>query len=301
MYSNRLAAPKSVRCSDSGRIPAGPRAQPRGGELDAAAEERRGSVHDTCLRRVIVACAWRRNQRSVCQNFRELEGEHGNMEIVELAAEPRTAVGKGLRTLRDEGNVPAVVYGHGVLSLPIQINERSLDRWLAAGGANSLVNLAITGVDEIHTVLVREIQRYPTRPKVLHLDFYKVSMTEKIQASVPLVIVGKSRAVSDGTAVMVQNLDDVEVECLPGDLPSSLTVDISGLERTDQHIMVKDIPLPEGVALVSDREMAVISLVPVRQVEEEEAVAAVAAAPEEVEVVAKGKAAKAAELGEEED
>jgi large subunit ribosomal protein L25 len=231
----------------------------------------------------------------------EVEGEHRNMSIMELAAEPRTAVGKGLRSLRDAGYVPAVLYGHGVSSLPIQVSERSLERLLADGGANTLVNLSITDTDEVHTVLVREIQRYPTRPKVLHLDLYKVLMTEKIQASVPLVIVGKSRALTEGMAAMVQSLDDVEIECLPGDLPSSLHVDISGLVRTDQHILVRDIPLPEGVELMSDPAMVVISLVPARVVEEEAAEVAGAPTPEEVEVVAKGKAAKAAELGEEEE
>lgn len=221
------------------------------------------------------------------------------MEIMELAAEQRTAVGKGLKSLRDAGYVPAVLYGHGVSSLPIQVGERSLERLLASGGANTLVNLSIAGADETHTVLVREIQRYPTRPKVMHLDFYKVLMTERIQASVPLVIVGKSRAISEGMAVMVQNLDSVEVECLPGNLPSSLHVDISALVSTDQHILVGDIPLPEAVELVSDPETAVISLVPARGAEEEAAEEVAAAEAEEVEVVAKGKAAKASELDEE--
>jgi len=215
------------------------------------------------------------------------------MATLELQAEPRTAVGQGLRKLRDEGYVPAVLYGHGFPSQPLQVGERVLERLLAHGGAHSLISLSIAGAPEPYTVLMREIQRYPTRPQVRHVDFYHVVMTEKLQTDVPLVLVGQSPAVASGMAALVQNLDSVEVECLPGDLPAALKIDISVLERTDQNILVSDMVVPPGVEILEDPETVLITLAFARvAVEEEEAALPEA---EEVEVVAKGKAARGIE------
>ncbi|MDH7484998.1 MAG: 50S ribosomal protein L25 [Anaerolineae bacterium] len=218
------------------------------------------------------------------------------MATLELQAEPRTAVGRGLRKLRDEGYVPAVLYGHGLAAQNLQVAQRALERLLAHGGAHSLISLSVAGVQEPYTVLLREIQRYPTRPQVLHVDFYRVVMTEKLQTSVPLVLVGQSPAVASGMAALIQNLDSVEVECLPGDLPSALEIDISVLERTDQNILVSDLTLPPGVEILEDPETVLVSLAAARVAVEEEAVVPEA---EEVEVVAKGKAAKGIEEEEE--
>lgn len=214
------------------------------------------------------------------------------MATLELQAEPRTAVGRGLRKLRDEGYVPAVLYGHGLAAQNLQVEQRALERLLAHGGAHSLISLSVAGVQEPYTVLLREIQRYPTRPQVQHVDFYRVVMTEKLQTSVPLVLVGQSLAVASGMAALIQNLDSVEVECLPGDLPSALEIDISVLERADQNILVSDLVVPSGVEILEDPETVIVSLAAARVAMEEEAVVPEA---EEVEVVAKGKAAKGIE------
>lgn len=222
------------------------------------------------------------------------------MTTFELQAEPRTAVGQGLKKLRDQGYVPVVLYGHGIPSQVLQVEERALNRLLAHGGAHNLVSLSITGAREPYTVLMREIQRYPTRSQVLHVDFYAVVMTEKLHANVPLVIVGESPAVVGDTAALVQNMDSVEVECLPGNLPAALEIDISGLERTDQNVCISDIVCPPGVDILEDPEAVIISLAVSRAAlveEEEEEVEIAAPEAEGVEVVAKGKAAR----GEEEE
>ena len=220
------------------------------------------------------------------------------MATFELQAEPRTVVGRGLRELRDEGYVPVVLYGRGFPSQSLQVEERALKRLLAHGGAHSLVSLAIAGTEEAHTVLVREIQRYPTRPQVRHVDFYRVVMTEKMQTAVQLVLVGESPAVTGGLAALVQNLDSVQVECLPGDMPSALEIDISVLERADQNILVSDLVPPPGVEILEDPEAVLISLAAARAVleeEEEEEMEAIVPGMEDVEVVARGKAARGLE------
>jgi large subunit ribosomal protein L25 len=192
-----------------------------------------------------------------------------------------------------------VLYGHGISSQPLQVEERALRLLLARGGEHNIVSLSIAGTKESHMVLVREIQRDPLKPLVLHVDFYRVVMTEKLQAHVPLVVVGESPAVVDGLGALVQNLDSVEVECLPGDLPSSFEVDISVLERTDQNVTVGDIASPQGVEILDAPETVIISMAIARvlEEEEEEEVEIAVPEPEDVEVVAKGRAAKG--IGEE--
>lgn len=225
------------------------------------------------------------------------------MNTLELQAEPRSAVGRRLRKLRDQGYIPAVLYGPEIDPRPLQVKEGHLNRVLAQGGAHGLITLSIADTKERHTVLMREIQRYPTRSQVLHVDFYRVVMTEKLRTEVPLVLVGESPAVVSGMAALVQNIDSVEVECLPGNLPSALEVDISRLRKADQSLTIGDIVPPEGVEILEDPETVVVSLALSR--------AALAAAeeemmeegvptpePEEVEVVAKGKAAKGIEAEE---
>ena len=143
-------------------------------------------------------------------------------------------------------------------------------------------------------MLAREIQRHPTTPQVLHIDFYRVLMTERMQSSVPVVIVGSSPAVTANLAALIQNLDSIQVECLPGDLPASFEVDISILERSDQNIMVGDLVAPKDVTILDDADTVLFSLAAARaEEEEEEEDEALFGAPEqeEVEVVAKGKAA----------
>jgi len=226
------------------------------------------------------------------------------MTMLELQAEPRTAVRRGLKRLRDQGYIPAVLYGHGISSQPLQVEERALNRVLARGGAHALISLSIAGTKERHTVLVREIQRHPTRRQVLHVDFYRVVMTEKLHAEVPLLLVGESPAVASGVAALIQHMDSVQVECLPGNLPSALEVDISLLKRVDQSLCIGDLARPDGVEILEDPEAVVVSLVTSRiaRVEGEEAeVEVITPEPEEVEVVAKGKAAKGIEEEEKEE
>ena len=217
-----------------------------------------------------------------------------------LQVEPRTIIGRGLTELRNQGYVPAVLYGQGSEAQALQVNARDLDRMLAHGGAYSLVSLSIEGVKEPQMALVREVQRYPTRPAVVHVDFYSVVMTDMLEADVPVVIVGESPAVLNDEAAIVQNVDSVQVQCLPGNLPSSFELDISVLERSDQNILLSDIVVPAGVEILDHLETVAISLAAARapvEEEEEDEYGLEAPEAEEIEVVAKGKAASG--IGEE--
>jgi large subunit ribosomal protein L25 len=173
-----------------------------------------------------------------------------HMEDFTLQVEKRTSTGHKVRLLRSEGWVPAVVYGGADPSQSVQLNAREFDRVLGKGGASNLLNLE--GADFPRTrVLIRELQRHPVRRNVLHVDFVRVASGQRITMAVPLHLVGHAPAIELG-AVLLQNVDSVEITCLPDDLPQSIEIDVSGLAEVTDRIYARDLKLPQGVVLASD-------------------------------------------------
>ncbi|HRX03300.1 MAG: 50S ribosomal protein L25 [Anaerolineae bacterium] len=181
------------------------------------------------------------------------------MEEYSLQVAMRDANGVKPGKLRAEGFTPAVVYGAEIAPQTVQIESRELDRLLARGGASHLVNLEGEKFAKTR-VLIREVQRHPVRREVLHIDFVRVSVGQKIRMAVALHLVGESPAVEEG-AILLQNVDSVEIECLPDSLPSFIEVDISGLVHIHDRIHATDLKLPPGVELYGDlSDEALISL-----------------------------------------
>ncbi len=208
------------------------------------------------------------------------------METYVLSAQKREVSGHGVRHLRAEGLVPAVVYGAGQPAAMIQVNAKEAEALLSRGGATHLVELeGLNGGRD--RVLIREIQRHPLRRTLLHMDFVRVAAGAKIRVDVPLALVGVAPVTAEG-AIVLQNADTVEIECLPENLPDHIEVDISGLTDTHARITFRDLKLPPGVQLlVEHQDAAVVSVSVPRAVlhaeEEEEGAAA------EPEVIKKGK------------
>ncbi len=221
------------------------------------------------------------------------------MEQTELTAQRRTITGKKVKRLRQQGIIPAVLYGPGVESIPIQVEERALNRAMRRAGQR-LINLRIEGDPQPHRVLAREVQRDVITGRVLHVDFLEVSLTQKLTTRVPVVLVGEPDPVHRGLAVLLQGVDEVEISCLPEDLISSIEVDVSDL-KLDQVIQVKDLRVPAGVEILTEPEEMVAQLSLLRvakaQLAEEEAIGE-EVSPDEVEVIAKGKTAAEEELDE---
>jgi len=211
------------------------------------------------------------------------------MEQIELKTQKRTVLGKKVKNLRLEGLVPAVLYGRETDSIPLQIEERELNRVLAQAGGHQLIALKIGRARKRHVALTREVQWDVIAGIPIHVDFYAVVMTEKITTEVPLALVGAAPAMIREGAILLQNLDEVEIECLPGDLIAAIEVDLSGLEEMDQAIYVKDLQVPPAVEILTDAGEIVAKVVWAAAEEVEEVVVAVPVAPEEVEVIAKGK------------
>lgn len=216
---------------------------------------------------------------------------------VEIAAKPRTVFGKKVRFLRREGWTPANVFGHHFDSTAVQLRTRELEHLLAHAPRNALLSLLLDGHQE--TVLIKVVQRKQTSTDLYHVDFYRVSMTERLRADVPIVFMGEAPAASMEDATILAAIDALHVECLPGDLPTQIEVDLSRLEHVDDSIYVRDLALPSGVTcLVAEDELVVKALAPrveeeVPEVEEAEAAAeaeaAEAEAPEAAEQPAEEK------------
>ena len=222
------------------------------------------------------------------------------MEQFELKAEKRTIIRKRVKGLRREGLVPAVLYGPKTEAIPIQCDERELQRVLARAGGTNLISLKIGRARGPKVALAREVQRDVITNELYHVDFYQVVMTEKVSAEVNIVFAGQSFPVQQNEAMLLKGTDSVEIECLPGDLIHSIEVDLSTLLEIDDAIYVKDFQVPNNITILTDGDEMVAKVQRFREIEvEEEVEEVVEMAPEEVEVIAKGKAVEAEGVEEE--
>ena len=186
-----------------------------------------------------------------------------------LSVESRTESGRHVKHVREQGYVPAVIYGQGEDAVSIQFREIDLVRILRSGGYSQLIEL--TGLEKKPVnALIKEIQRHPVRRSIMHVDFYKVQMDVKIQTDVPVHMVGESEAVRGG-AVIIHHMDTIPVECLPGNIPESFVADMSKLETLEDVITVADLPVPEGVEVLADPNAPVIGLTISRKLAEDAA------------------------------
>lgn len=185
------------------------------------------------------------------------------VQAIQLNVSARNA---GARQTRSAGKIPAVIYGHGIKSDVVQVDAKEFIKAFRQAGHTLLVDLSLDGKE--HNVLIKEVQIHPLSDNFLHVDFYQVRMDETVKADVTLSFIGESGAVKDLGGVFIRNIDSVEVEALPKDLPRELVVDISGLTGFDAVIRIADITLPAGVVVHSDAA-AVICLVQAPRTEEE--------------------------------
>jgi large subunit ribosomal protein L25 len=206
-------------------------------------------------------------------------------DTITLEAENRATVRNDVKALRRSGKVPAVVYGHNIAPISVQLDTRKVNNTLRKTGRNTLISLSVDGASAPKMVLVREVQRDPVKRTLLHLDFYEVSMTERITATIRVICAGEPADVKSGQGVLLQERDTLEIECLPADLIDSVTVDVSNM-NIDDVIRVKDLQIPPGITLREDLEEDVVRLTRFVEAKVEEAAAA---EPSEVEVIEKGK------------
>lgn len=219
------------------------------------------------------------------------------MAEYQLNLEVRENAGKGVaRKLRAAGRIPGVCYGAGLQTRPIALDSRALEKALRTSSAGLNTLFDVQGGGEFHgkSVLVKELQRDPVKGSLVHADFYAVDLTKEIEVAVPLHLVGSAAGLMNG-GIVDHQLREIVVSCLPGAIPESFSLDVSALDIGDT-LHVRDVLLPEGVTLVSDPGLGVVSVVLPAKAEEE--VAAEAAAAEAAAAPAEGEAGAAPAEGE---
>jgi large subunit ribosomal protein L25 len=221
------------------------------------------------------------------------------MERIDLETQLREEKGKQpVKRLRLGGLIPAVVYKGGGDSLSLKLSLKDLMKVIGTkAGVNVIINLKIEGkAKKDKTVMIKEIQKNPVKGDIIHVDFNEISLTETSRFKVKLEPKGESAGVKEG-GTLERIIWEIDVECLPTQIPEKLEVDISALKIGDS-VFVKDIKPVEGVKILQDPSMIAMSVKPPFVEKAAEAVPAEGAAPEEPELIRKKKEAE--EEGEEE-
>ncbi len=204
-------------------------------------------------------------------------------EKVELIVTPREAMGSAAKHLRKEGILPANIYGHQEASQAIQINVRDFEQIVRSHAATGLIRLRQSGDGAVQTALIRHVQHDPRSGKAIHVDFFRVSMTERLVVRVALHFIGEAPGVKDEGGVLLHLLDAIEVEGMASDLPEFIEVDISPLSEIDSILHAGDVKLPDNFILITDAGEGVAKIAATRaekaEVAEEAAKAAEVAAP----------------------
>jgi large subunit ribosomal protein L25 len=220
---------------------------------------------------------------------------------MELKAQKREITGKKVRKLRRAGEIPAVVFGADKVPQNIKLPALRFEKAFREAGESTVLDLDIDGQKE--KAIITDVQIDPMG-KVIHADLKRVEAGEKLTANVPIEVIGESPVVKSGDGILLTLLDEVEVECLPQDLPAKIEVDISGLEKVEDMVTIKDLPVNRAkVLIMGHEEEEPVLKIDYAQMEEEEeeapvseeeAVAAVEAAEEkpEEEKAAEGEGEK---------
>lgn len=197
-------------------------------------------------------------------------------------------LGASPKALRRAGILPGVLYGKETAPTPLSLSFDAFERLYQATGETTIINLQIEGEKESRPVLVKDTQIDPVDDRHIHVDFYQIKADEELKATVPLRFVNEAPAVKEFGGILITNKDEVEVECLPKDLPHDIEVDLSVLTVIDSAISIKDLIVPAGVKILADpgESIAVITPPAVEEVvetkTEEEAVAEVEASAEKL-------------------
>ncbi len=217
---------------------------------------------------------------------------------ISLASKARTTFGKNVKRLRAQGIIPGVVYGHGSNTDHIEINAKEFNRVYREAGTNTIVDLEVEG--KVVKTIIYNVDFDPTSDAPRHADFYKVRMNEKLTTMVPLNFIGESPAVRTLSAIVVHGKEDVEVSCLPGDMPHALDVDLNRLVEIDDMFKASDLVMPANVELKEEGDTMLAQAILPREMKiDTTPVAAAGVVGEEGAPAAEGAAAESGEASAE--
>lgn len=167
-----------------------------------------------------------------------------------------------LKEIRRNQYVPGIVYGTGNI-IPVKLGARQLVKTFNLHGFRGVFTLQIEGEAKPYSVIIREIQRNPVNGQMTHLDFLTIDMTEKLHSNVPIYINGEETVNKNGNVIQL-GAKEIEVECLPKDLPESINCDVSELEAGDR-VTAGDLVLPPGVEMISEPETVIATVLAPRK------------------------------------
>jgi large subunit ribosomal protein L25 len=193
--------------------------------------------------------------------------EKSRAEVLVLQALPRSQVGKHSSAVRREEKLPAVLYGHGVKNVNLTIDYRLFEKAYRQAGGSSLLDLQVGDAKPVK-VLIQHVQKHPVSDRYMHVDFHQVRMTEKISATITLNFTGEAKAVKESGGILVKNLTEIKIECLPQDLVQEIDVPITSLNTFDDNVRVRDLVLPAGMTVKEKGDEVVVSVQPPRSEEE---------------------------------
>ncbi len=190
------------------------------------------------------------------------------MEKIQLKTEQREISTRTAKPLYRAGLIPAELYGNHVENVHLSVNQIDFEKALRKAGESTIIELLLPNGD-VRNVLIQDVELHYLSSQPIHVDFYEVKMTEKLTATVAIEFVGESIAVKAMGGTLVKALNEVEVECLPGDLPHQFDVDISVLDNFDKQILVKDLIVSDKVEIKADPEEMVATIQRPRDMEAE--------------------------------
>jgi len=176
-----------------------------------------------------------------------------------LEAKTRTATGKKSARLREDGKIPAVLYGHGVKNENLELDYVRFEKLYQEAGESTLVDLAIDGKEPVKT-LISDLQYNPVKDTISHVDFLQIRMDEKLHAHVKIEFEGESKVVKEDGGILVHSIDEVEIKCFPQDLIHEIKVDVSKLQSFDDVIAVKDLNIPSTIEILNHEPEDVVVL-----------------------------------------
>lgn len=173
--------------------------------------------------------------------------------IMQLNAEKRTLLGRRANKLRKNGKILAVIFEKGEQSSPITLDEKEFKKVFKTAGESTLIDVSVDGGKSVK-VLVSEVQHDPVFSNIIHVNLHAVKLTEKITAAIPVEIIGENDLVIGGKALLLTLLPEIEVECLPTDLPAKFEIDVSGLTEIGQGLKVSDIKIDKSKVTIKQEE-----------------------------------------------
>ncbi len=215
------------------------------------------------------------------------------MIMLSLTAKVRKEIGRKVKKLRKQGFLPAVLYGPKIKSESLAVDFKEFDKVLKEAGESTLISLEVEGGKK-YSVLIHDIKRDPLTGDPLHVDFYQPSLEKKIEAKIPIILEGEAPAVKNLGGTLIKNISEIEIRALPQNFPKEFRINIDNLKTFEDHILIKDLKVAEGVEILREPDEIVVSVAPPTKVEEE-LEKPIEEKVEEVEKVEKEKKEKEAE------